>query len=236
MTVGERSLEITWRTYQQKCISKVITEYWILGWGWSDPVMRHTPVQEIHSSLRPGALSSPVASQHGQGGNILHWKHCKARRQNAMFAKPFFREAEAPWRCTTPLSQLNIFKKSTTWKSTRNFLPGGRKTKGAVRNHSWSHSNRKVNSQQTTWKLKGLPRSCSTSSYSMTNRCQWWKTRDFTARLNTCSRSIVYHPGDTSVNQVSWEVKRGSSSELCYSYLDFRCLPYVIFTCREKFA
>ena len=25
----------------------------------------------------------------------------------------------------------------------------------------------------------------------------WWKTRDFRAWLNTCSNSIVYHPGDT---------------------------------------
>ena len=88
-------------------------------------------------------------------------------------------------------------------------------------------------------------RNCSTSSYSMTNRYQWWKMWDFTAWLNTCSRRIVYHPGDTlrdcatwniqpSLNQVSWEVKRSSIPELYYRYLDFRCLPNVILACREE--
>ena len=38
-----------------------------------------------------------------------------------------------------------------------------------------------------------------------------------------------------SVNQVSWEVKRSSSHELYYRYLDFRCLPNVILACRKKF-
>ena len=34
-------------------------------------------------------------------------------------------------------------------------------------------------------------------------------------------------------NQVSWDVKRSSSPELYYRYLDFSCLPAVILACRE---
>ena len=129
-----------------------------------------------------------------------------------MFAKLLLREAEASWRRTTSLMQFNIKKSPRErarwicrWGAERQKELSGI-TSGVIPTSELPADNVKA---------EGIIQKLLNFIVLDDRLLSVWS-----AWLNTCSRSIVYHPTYQRLHYLNYTTEL---AELYYRYLDFRC-------------